>query len=331
MAGLSRPARDLVLVTGATGLVGGRIAQLLTGAGHRVRVLARPSSNTSHLDAGLVEVARCDITDPEAVRRAAEGCRHVYHAAGLVSPFIRDRSEYDRVNVAGTRNVLEAAASCGVERVLHVSSVATLGAKPGMVADEATRPAGAFARGYADSKYRSEQLVREYAASRGDAVIVNPCIVFGPRDRQFVRLIRAFLRGRVPVVAFPDRRMSLVYVDDAARGAMLALGHGARGERYVLSGATVTIREFFERLAAASGRRPPRLTVPGWLVASAATAAWAVFPLFRRRPPTSLRGVWRGGATFDGSRAERELGLAYTPLDAGLEATVRWLRATGQA
>jgi dihydroflavonol-4-reductase len=318
------------LVTGGTGMVGGAISRLLLERGDRVRILVRQRSDAAlELEAMGAEIVLGDVTDRASLAAAVDGCADVYHCAALVDPFHWDLDDFDRINVEGTRNVLDAALASGVRRFLHMSSIAALGAEPGLRADEFTRPYGPWKPGYGRSKFESEELVRA-AAGEMHAVTVNPAIVFGPGDRHFVQLINAFVRGRIPVIAFADRPMPLVYADDVARGSLLALERGESGQRYILAQPTVTIAEFFLELAAASGRRPPRVHLPDWLAIPGALA-WSVVSWARRKrsPVGSFRSMRIGAAEFDGGRASRELGLEYTDFRDAVAATVSELLRDG--
>ncbi|MDA1258137.1 MAG: NAD-dependent epimerase/dehydratase family protein [Chloroflexi bacterium] len=332
----SRPGAPggVALVTGATGMIGGRIARMLLQRGDRVRVLVRPvaglnsksaaqasGSAAAELEKLGAEIFHGDVTDPTATAHAVDGCVDVYHCAAIVDPFHRDLAEFDRVNVGGTRNVLEAALAAGARRLLHVSSIAAVGAESGTRADEFTVPKRAFSRGYAMSKSTSEGLVRA-ASNRIKTVSINPSVVFGPEDRHFVRLIRAFLRGSVPFLVFPDRPMPLVYVDDVARAGIAAIEYGKSGERYIVAAPPIAVREFITELADASGRRAPRWTIPDWLAIAGASSMWVYRPILRRRVPISFRGLLHGPAVYDGSRAERELGVVYTPMPMAIAETV---------
>ena len=316
-------ADRMALVTGGTWMVGGAISRLLMKRGDRVRVLVRRRSIAAlELEALGAEIVFGDVTDIASVTAAVNGCTDVYHCAALVDPFHWDLDDFDRINVEGTRNVLNAALRSGVRRFLHLSSIAALGAEPGLRADEFTEPHGPWKPGYGRSKFESGELVIA-AAGELHVVTVNPAIVFGPGDRHFVQLINAFVRGRIPIIAFADRPMPLVYVDDVARGSLLALERGESGQRYILAQPTVTIAEFFFELAAASGRRPPRVHLPDWL-AIAGAWAWSFVSWARRKrsPVTSLRVLRIGSAKFDGGRASRELGLEYTAFPGAVAATV---------
>jgi dihydroflavonol-4-reductase len=304
-------------------MIGGAITRALLERGGRVRAFVRRREGpAAQLEALGAQIVLGDVTDSASTAAAVDGCSEVYHCAALVDPFHWNLDDFDRVNVGGTRNVLYAARASVVRRFLQVSSIAALGAEPGAHADEFTTPHGRWRPGYGRSKFKSEELVR-VAAGDMYAVSVNPAVVFGSGDRYFVQLIRAFMHGRLPAIAFARRPMPLVYVDDVVRGSLLAMEHGESGERYVLAQPTVTVGEFFVELAGVLDRRPPRLILPDWL-AIAGAAAWALVSLARRRrlPVSGYRALRIGPPDYDGGRATRELGLQYTAFNDALSATV---------
>lgn len=307
-------------------MIGGEITRMLLARGDRVRVLARKRGSASDGLAALgADIVYGDVTDVESVIAAVDGCSEIYHCAALVDPFHWNRDDYDRINVDGTRNVVEAALTSGAKRLLHMSSIAALGAEPGSHADETTQVHGPWKPGYGRSKFISEELVSA-AASQMHVVCVNPAVVFGPGDRYFVRLISAFLKGRLPAIAFADRPLPLVYAGDVARGSLLAMERSDSGSRYILAQPTITVGEFFLELAAASGRRPPRIQLPDWL-AVAGALGWSLVSLARRRRPpiSSFKALRIGSADYDGGRATRDLGLEYVPLKEAIDATVKAL------
>ena len=313
-------------MTGASGFVGGEIALEFQRSGYRVTALVRPGSDRSHLAEHDIAFVEGDVTDPDAVSKAMAGQKYVCHAAALVPGSGAVDSEFERVNVGGTRTVCEAAVASGVSRLLHVSTVYVFGTQPGAFVDENSTPPLTPHAGYDSSKVDAEAVVMAYVPKTLDAVIVNPAVVFGPRSRHSGRLIKLFLRRLLPVVPLPDRMLSLVYSGDVARGVRLALEKGHPGERYILAGPSVTVRNFINALARASGRRAPRLALPEWLVTAAVSAAWSVSSVTRWKPPVTVDGIRRGGTLYDGSRAQKELGLDYTPLEDSLTETVTWMQ-----
>ena len=314
-----------ILVTGATGFLGGEIAREFKRSGYHVTALVRPGSDSSQLSDGEIDIVEGDITDFEAVRAAMDGQTYVCHAAALVPGRGASCSEFERVNVGGTKVACEAALETGVSRFLYISTAHVFGLDSGSSVNEESKPSIPAHPGYDESKVRAEALVRNSAVKSLDSVIVNPTTAFGPGSRHSGRLINLFLRNRLPVIPIPNRELSLVYSGDVARGARLALELGERGERYILAAPKVTVREFLKSLGSASGRHPPRLSLPAWLVISAVKIAWVVSAITRWRPPVTVAGIRHGGTVYDGSKAIRELGLEYTPLEIGLTNTAEWM------
>ncbi len=224
-------ASPVVLVTGATGFFGGNLARALCERGARVRVLTRGGRPVA-LEGFDYEVAEGDLTDEGAVARATAGCRQVYHAAAAIVFWCRTRSDYQavrRVNVDGTRGVLRAAARAGVERVVHVSTVDTIGLPPpGTVADETTNwPPGRIDNVYAETKREAEAEAR---AAEVDTVVVNPAFMIGAFDPKpsSGRLLTPLLRS--PVVVCPSRGgNNFVHVNDVVAGTVAAMERGRRG------------------------------------------------------------------------------------------------------
>lgn len=314
-----------MLVTGTTGFVGGAIALEFQRAGYRVTALVRPGSDRSYLAGHDIAFVEGDVTDANSVATAMKGQTYVCHAAALVPGTGASEEDFQLVNVDGTRIVCEAAVEAGVSRLIHVSTTNVFGSQPGELVDEESPPPTSPHAGYDTSKAKAEELVLEYASGPLDAVVVNPATVYGPRSGHSGRLISLFLRGRLPVIPLPKRVLSLVYLEDVALGSRLALELGDRGERYILAGPAVTVRDFVQGLSNASGRRAPRLSLPGWIVAAGVAAAWAVRPVTRWRPPVTLAGIRHGGTIYDGGKAARKLGIKYTPVDVGLTITVEWV------
>lgn len=314
-----------MLVTGASGFVGGEIALELHNSGYRVTALVRSGSDRAHLSGRDITFVEGDITDPDAVTKAVDGQDFVCHAAALVPGNDSSDDEFRRVNAGGTRIICDAAIDAGVNRLVFVSTTHVFGFHPGSRVDEHATPSAPPHAGYDASKVEAEAVLLDHAAGSLDAVIINPTAVYGPRSRYSGRLIKLFIKGRLPVIPIPDKILSLVHSRDVALGARLALEQGCRGERYILAGTNVTVREFIEALALVSGRRTPLLSVPGWVMAAGVAALWAASPLTRWRPPMTVAGIRGGGTIYDGNKATRELGLEYTPIDLGLAATVEWM------
>ena len=254
------------------------------------------------------------------------GAEVVYHVAGANAFCPRDPSRLFRVNVEGSRAAVRAAAAAGARRMVYTSSAATLGEERGTVGSEASVHRGAFLSHYERSKWEAERAVLAEAAATGiEVVCVNPASVQGPgRVRGTARILIDYLNGRLKVIV--DSRLSVVDIGDCVEGHLLAEARGAPGQRYVLSGTTLTVREAVALLGRIVGRddRPRRLPPPVALAAGAGVEALA---RLRGRTPSLCREMVRTilhGHAYDGSRATRELGLRYTPIEESIRRTVAW-------
>ncbi len=331
----SRVTLSPTLLTGATGFVGSAVARALLARGHRVRALARPGNDRRNL-AGLdVEIAEGDLADSASLARAVAGCRYVLHVAADYRIWVPDPAAMLRANVDGTVALLRAAHAAGAERIVHCSSVAALGlTADGTPGDEETPVSEETVIGtYKKSKYRAEQAVLALVRDEGvPAVIVNPAAPIGPRDIKPTptgRIIADAAAGRMP--AYIDTGLCVVHVDDVAEGHLLALERGRIGERYILGGENLSLRDLLALVAHAVGRSPPRIRLPApllWPVALAceALARFGIEPLVTR---DHLR-MARKRMFFSHAKAARELGFAPRPAAAAVADAVAWLRANGR-
>jgi dihydroflavonol-4-reductase len=259
------------------------------------------------------------------------GCAVVYHVAGLNASCLPDPTPLYRVNVTGTLNVVRAAARAGAGRVVYTSSAATLGEARGTVGDERTRHRGWYLSHYEHSKHEAEKTALSAGAAAGiEVVSLNPSSVQGPgRSGGTARILRAYLAGRLRF--FFDTSLSIVDLRDCAEGHVLAETRGAPGERYVLNGATLQSREALDIVASAAGLERRPLLLPRAAVMAAATAAGAAGRVLRRPVPLcpEMARTMLHGHTYDGSRAARDLGLVYRPVEETLSDAVAWLREGG--
>jgi dihydroflavonol-4-reductase len=323
-----------VLVSGANGFVGSAVVRALLRHGYPVHALARSSSDTANL-AGLdVEIVRGDLLDPPSLERALQGCEGLFHVAADYRLWARDPREIHKANVRGTHNILLAARRCGVRRIVHTSSVATLGLHhDGTPSDEdAPVRLGDMIGAYKRSKFLSEALVRRCVRAGSDIVIVNPAAPVGPRDRKPTptgRMILDAARGRMP--AFVDTGLCVVHVDDVAEGHVLAYERGQRGRRYVLGGENMSLKAILAAVAALSGRHAPRLQLPHAAVLPVAhvAEAWARFTGVA--PNITVDGVKlaRHRMFFSSGRAEAELGWRARPAREALADAIQWFEHNG--
>lgn len=316
-----------VAVTGGSGVVGAAVVRHLVASGHEVWALARSAEASAKLDALGASVVHGDVLDQSAVERLVTGSQYVFHIAGVNEMCPRDPARMWMVNVEATMGVLGASARAGAERFIHTSSAVTIGEERGTIGTEASEHRGRFMSEYERSKTVAERLVFD-TAHEIDVVSVNPSSVQGPgRSTGSGALLLAAARGDLPFLV--DTTISLVDIDDCARGHLLAAEEGAPGERYILSGAMLTIRQAVGILNRHLGRRGmPWFVRPGVMTALAPMIDAVSRLAGRRSPlcPESAR-VLLHGHRYDGSKANRHLGLEYTPVDETLARTLEWFRS----
>jgi dihydroflavonol-4-reductase len=320
------------LVTGAGGFVGSAVCRALLAADWQVRALVRKGSDRRNLQPLSVELAVGDLADVGSLAAAAADCKALFHVAADYRLGALHPEQLYRTNVDGTRNVLEAARLAGVGRVIYTSSVATMGLPAdGSPGREATPVALSDMIGhYKRSKYLAEQLVRDAARDGAPVVIVNPSTPVGPGDIRPTptgQLIQDAAAGRMP--AYVDTGLNIVHVDDVAAGHLLAYHRGRVGERYILGGENLTLREILAQLAQLVGRKPPRFRLPIAAVLPLAYAAEALARLTGHTQRITLESVRmaRKRMFFSSDRAVHELGYQWRPPLRAFEDAVLWMRA----
>jgi dihydroflavonol-4-reductase len=323
-----------VLVTGATGFVGGNVVRELLADGHRVRVLARPGSDRRALEGCSVEIAEGDLLDPASLRAAVAGAHHVYHTAADYRLWAPDVRVLYRANVDGTRHLLAAAAEAGAERIVYTSTVGAVGIPDdGTPGDETTPVSLADMVGaYKTSKFLAERVADEWAARGAPVIIVNPSAPVGPWDVRPTptgQMIVDFLDGKM--IGSVETGLNVVHVRDVARGHILAALKGRVGERYILGHRNLSLLEIFRMLSALTGVPAPRFRVPYAVAWAAAAAMEGVSRLTRRPPAVPLTAVRmaRKRMFFTADKAIRELGLPQTPAEEALKDAVDWFTERG--
>ena len=325
---------SMILVTGASGFIGGHVARLLAERGENIRILIRPSSDLRAIADLNVERVTGDLRDPDSLRAAVAGSSVVYHVAADYRLWAKDPEELYRANVDGTRNLLEAARREGVRRVVYTSTVGCIGCLGnGTPGDENSPVSLAEMTGaYKRSKFLAEQVALEYARAGLPVVVVNPTAPVGDRDVKPTptgRIIVDFMKGRMP--AYVDTGLNLVDVRDVARAHLAAGERGRPGERYILGGRNMTLREIVEELGRLGGRPAPKVRIPyfvawGYAAAGTAAARWT-----GREPRASLDAVRmsRKKMFVRTEKAERELGFAPGPVDEALRRAIEWFQQNG--
>ena len=323
------------LVTGASGFVGSHVARQLVAAGHSVRVLARPGSNLQVLDGVAVERVQGDLRDPSSLARAMQGVRRVFHVAADYRLWARNPDEIYRSNVEGTRSLLAAARDAGVARIVYTSTVATIAVPTpgGALPNEETRATLEQMIGhYKRSKFLAEQEAVNAAAAGLSIVIVNPTAPVGPGDWKPTptgRIILDFLNGKMP--AYVDTGLNVVAVEDVAAGHLLAAEKGRVGERYILGGRNMTLKQILDALSKIAGRPAPRVKMPHAVALAAGYADQWFSRVVGREPRIPVEGVKmsRHRMFVESDKAERELGYRAGSVEAALERAVRWYEQNG--
>ncbi len=324
-------------VTGGTGFIGGAVVRKLVKAGHTVRALVRPGADTRQLDGLPVERIEGSLEDVESLRRGMAGCDWVFHLAALYAFWGYRWEDFYRVNVEGTRRVLETAHELGIPRIVHTSSIAALGVNPDRTpATEETPSTLEDKIGfYQRSKFLGQHVALELARQGVPVVIVNPTTPVGVGDYKPTptgQVIVDFLNGRI--FGYVDTGLNIVDVEDVATGHLLAAERGRIGECYILGGENLTLKEVLDILAEVSGRPPVRLRIPHWVALGWAYMDVTLCRLGLRRIPTatpekvhlSRRYEW-----FSSAKAMRELSYTFAPAREALRKAVEWYRAHGYA
>ena len=324
-----------VLVTGASGFVGSAIVRTFLKDGFTLRVLARPSSPHANFAGLPVETAEGDLTDRASLVRALKDVRYLVHTAADYRIWTKRPQELMAANVDGTANLMEAALAAGVEKIVYTSSVCTLAhSASGEAADE-TRlldPKHAF-NPYKRSKLLAEIAVHELVAKKAlPAVVVNPSTPIGPRDIKPTptgRIILECASGRMP--AYVETGLNLAHVDDVAEGHLAALKRGVIGERYILGGENIRLRDMLAEISRQTGRQPPRVKLPVGVVYPFAVASEAVAWCTGREPFATVDSLKmaRHCMFFDDAKARRELGYASRPYQEGIADALAWFYETG--
>lgn len=325
-----------VLVTGAAGFVGSHLVENLVRCGYQVVGTVFDQDKVNHLEPWVrshksVELLTGDIRSADFVGRAVRGCSEVYHlAATLNAPGVKSE-EFHSTNVVGTRNVMDAALDAGVRKVVVTSTIACLKDSAERV-DETHLAAGVFDGDYALTKYKAEKVAFEYGCRGIEVTVVNPTIVYGPRETHTLgQIFRNYLEPPVRFVSFPDSVLNLIFVDDAVEGFVLAMEKGKSGHRYILGGPEISLGEFVALLDTVSGVRKPVVTLPNFALDLGVRVLDPLMNLVGRHSPilpAQVRAMRRGTAV-DISKSLGELGVPQRPIIEGVKKSLEWYKRTG--
>ena len=322
-------------ITGATGFVGSHVARALAVQGAELRLLVRPTSRTENIADLRAEVATGDLREPQSLKKAMAGCEFVFHVAADYRLWARDPEQMYRTNVEGTRAIIRAAQESGVRRVIYTSSVATVGfTREGHIAGENSPVSIRDMVGhYKRSKFMAEQIALEAGHKGANVVVVNPTTPIGEYDIKPTptgRIVVDFLKRKFP--AYVDTGLNLADVKEVARGHLLAMEKARPGERYILGGENLTLKQILDKLAALTGLPSPKLKVP-----HAVAMAFAVFDqlftgmVLGKEPRATIDAVKMGRKKMFASsaKAEHELGYRVLPVEDALRRAIEWFQAHG--
>ena len=325
----------LAFITGATGFVGSHVARALAQQGADLRLLVRSHSNKSNLEGLNADLVTGDLRDPASLEKAIAQSDVIFHVAADYRLWVRDPEAMYRANVEGTRAILDAARKNNVRRVIYTSSVATMGfTSTGQPAEE-TSPVSLedMIGPYKRSKFMAEKVALQAAAAGQDVVIVNPTTPVGERDIKPTptgHIVVDFLKKRFP--AYVETGLNLVDVKQCADGHIAALEKGRSGERYILGGENLTLKQILDKLATITGLPSPKVKVPYLLALATGVVDEIVTGRIRGREPRATIDAVRMGRKkmFASSvKAERELGWRVLPVDDALRRAVAWFRENG--
>jgi len=324
-------------VTGATGFLGAHVARVLAEQGADLRLLVRPTSDLRNIEGLKADRVTGDLRSAASLEKAVEGCDVVFHVAADYRLWVRDPEQMYRSNVEGTRALLDAARKNGIRRVVYTSSVATMGfTSNGRVVDEESPVALADMIGhYKRSKFMAEQVAIEAGRSGQEVVIVNPSTPIGEMDIKPTptgRIVVDFLKRKFP--AYVDTGLNLVDVTECARGHILALEKGTSGERYILGGENLTLKQILDKLAAITGLPSPKIKVPYVMALATGVVDELVTGHIRGKEPRATIDAVRMGRKkmfVSSAKAERELGWTIVPVEGALRRAAAWFGAKGYA
>lgn len=327
----------LAFVTGATGFLGSHVARVLAAEGAQLRLLVRPTSDLRNIEDVDAERVVGDLRDPASIEKALAGCDAVFHVAADYRLWVRDPEQMYRANVEGTRALLQAARRQSVRRIVYTSSVATMGfSSNGTLADEESPVSLVNMIGhYKRSKFMAEEVAFEAARSGADVVIVNPTTPIGERDVKPTptgRIVVDFLKKKFP--AYVDTGLNLVDATECARGHVQALEKGKRGQRYILGGENLTLKQILDRLAAITGLPSPKVKLPYiFALATGVVDEMVTGRMLGKEPRATIDAVRMGRKKMfvSSGKAERELGWKTVSVEGAMRRSVEWFRANGYA
>ena len=321
-----------ILITGATGYVGSKLALRLADEGHTVHALCRSKSKALSLEHKNIKLFEGNILNKKSIEDAMKSCEQVYHLAVYGSVWAKNPQTYFDVNIQGTINVLNTAFVSGVRKIVYTSTAGTYGPSTGSLTTEKSIRTIDFFTEYESSKFIAEEKVQHYVRKGLNVVIVNPSRVYGPgllnESNSVTKLIRLYIEGRWHLIPGNGETIgNYVFIDDVVNGHILAMSKGQTGEKYILGGENVSYNEFFDTLTKVSGKKYRLYKTPLFLMLGFAKLQELLAGSFNRPPLITPKWVKRYlyDWALSSQKAQRELGYEITPLEKGMAQTIKWL------
>lgn len=327
-----------ILVTGATGYVGHKLALTLAERGNEVNVLVRnPAAGNVPVHTNI-RTFTGDITDRESITAAINECEQVYHVAALAKIFSKDASLFQKINVDGTENMLKKSLEAGVKKFVFTSSCGVIGPTLDAPMSEDDPRTESFDNDYELTKFLAEQLVINYMQKGLFTVIVSPSKVFGPgfqnRPISVNHLINDFINGRFTFIPSPGKlATNYCFIDDVVEGHILAMEKGIGGEKYILGGENISFVDLFKTIRSLSGTKARIIETPKYLIQTWALLQWIRYKLTNKEPYVTRKGIRQifCNKIFSSEKAVKQLGYRLTPLKDGLQQTIQFLKSQNNA
>ncbi|MDO9038901.1 MAG: NAD-dependent epimerase/dehydratase family protein [Lutibacter sp.] len=323
-----------ILISGSTGYVGHRLALTLAERNNEVHILVRNPNSHNIPQHKNIRVFRGDITEKESITSAIKGCKQLYHTAALVKSFDKDSSLFYKVNVEGTRNLLELSLKTGVEKFVFTSSCSVIGPTLKAAMCENDKRISPLDNDYDATKYLAENLVKEYGKKGLHTVIVSPSKVYGPsgfetKSISVNTVINKFINGEPTFIPRPSKLIAnYCFINDVVEGHILAMCRGNVGEVYIIGGENISFSAFFHTIGTLSEKKSMLIEVPKFIMKTLAKIQWLQFKTTNKEPIITENGIRQiyCNKIFSSEKATQELGYVITPLKEGLQQTIHFLK-----
>ena len=324
-----------IFITGVTGYIGQRLTEALLEQGHEVHALCRQHPDFSSFRSPEFYFHQGDLFDMHALNSAMHNCEAVFHLAAIAKVWMPSPGQYYDVNVKGTINVLDAALANNVQKIVFTSSAAVYGSSNGRQLTEEDVRMQPFFTDYESSKFIAEERIQHYVRRGLDVMIVHPTKVYGPgiwtESNAVSQMIKSYVEGKWHIIPGDGKMVgNFSYIDDVLKGHIRALEHGRPGEKYILGGVNISFNDFFERLRKVSHKNFFTFHIPYPLMMLYGLKEEAVNAISGKEPKITRPWIekYNHDLALSSNKAERELGYSITPLDKGLEETLKWLLGT---